>query len=259
VSGRAHRDFLRAFLAWLPSVFTSHGIVAPPDDSNVPTGDKGQANESLAALRRVTEINHEGTLLLMYGCTLLFAGHSEEAEATFLEVANAPAWCPSSTRRGRYAAAMAAFDLFQKKGDGAALGRSAKYARQYLDAGLLTPVQDAGDLLVFAIASRDVELCRDLVSAGLRHSPRNSTLLWRKSQLDLVSGDYLGAIKAADCALEPQSVPERPELDEEHRRRLLDSLLRPQITPMQAGSLKKEAVQKLMEYTQKMQAEPDGR
>ena len=114
------------------------------------------------------------------------------------------------------------------------MDRSLKYVRQYVDAGLLTPAQDAKTLLPVAAAAKDWDLGRKLATAGLRERSQDVDLLWWKTQLDFMSGDYLAAINSAD------------------------GVLRLQADHSQAQDLKKDAVQKLVEYTQKMLAETDG-
>jgi tetratricopeptide (TPR) repeat protein len=176
----------------------------------------------------------------------------KEAEETFAELAKTPSLAPSLSRRGPFWAAVAACLHSKKSGDPAALDQSVKYVRQYLDAGMLTPVEDARNLVGLALAAEDLGLGRDLVTAGLRKSREDPVLLCWKSEIDFASGDYLAAIKAADAALGRKPDPDRPQFSRERLAKLGPSLNQQEVDPAQVRALRAEAVQKLAEYTQEM-------
>jgi tetratricopeptide (TPR) repeat protein len=250
--GRAGREFLRAFSALLPASFITRGKIDRSSESPLARADRNQLNQLLAAVGRAAEINREGLVLFLYGFLLMSTERFKEAEETFAELAKTPSLAPSLSRRGPFWAAVAACLHSKKSGDPAALDQSVKYVRQYLDAGMLTPVEDARNLVGLALAAEDLGLGRDLVTAGLRKSREDPVLLCWKSEIDFASGDYLAAIKAADAALGRKPDPDRPQFSRERLAKLGPSLNQQEVDPAQVRALRAEAVQKLAEYTQEM-------
>lgn len=162
----------------------------------------GNTQEVIETWTKAVEVHREGTVLLAQAVALLGAGDFERAEAAFCEVAETSALLPKVNRRGHYGAALAAYRLYQDHGQKPEdLKRSVQHARRYVSAGLLSPRQDALELLTIAHAARELDLASQLVAAGLQEKPDDAVLLHLRAQFEFLSRNYVASIDTADAVL----------------------------------------------------------